>query len=115
MAEQLNIYDPRHVSNLFHSMASTYGLVNVITSFGFTAIWRRYSLSQVSMHHIESCCDLMSGMGELIPSIKAKFPLLRTVAALDSCPAMCRKILVNHEWSGGTITVVPQRKMEIRL
>lgn len=46
-------------------MASTYTIANYISSFGFTEIWRRQCIGQLSRSELsESGLDLMSGMGE---------------------------------------------------
>lgn len=108
MDESLNIYDPRYISKLFDEMAATYGVVNLITSFGFTAVWRRYCVERLPVHTIENCCDLMSGMGELIPNLQQRFPGLKSLTALDLCPSMCKKIAENCSRLNTPLTILEE-------
>ena len=50
-------------------MASTYGHVNLISSFGFTARWRHQAVAGLPLESAECVVDLMSGMGELWRSL----------------------------------------------
>lgn len=108
MPESKNIYDPSYVSALFEEMSATYGVVNLLTSFGVTMLWRGYCLKQVPNHEVLTCCDLMSGMGELIPDIIRKFPSLRGITALDLCPQMSNKIKTNNTEYGFHIKVLQE-------
>ncbi|WP_157976079.1 class I SAM-dependent methyltransferase [Lewinella sp. IMCC34191] len=61
------IYSPAFVSGLFDRMSRTYGVINYISSFGFSEIWRRQCVrridwSEYARDHLT--LDLMSGMGE---------------------------------------------------
>lgn len=108
MAESLNIYDPRYISKLFDEMAATYGIMNLVSSFGFTAVCRRYCVSKLPSHGIENCCDLMSGMGELIPNLQQSFPKLKNLTALDLCPTMCKKIAENSGRFNVPLTILEE-------
>jgi demethylmenaquinone methyltransferase/2-methoxy-6-polyprenyl-1,4-benzoquinol methylase len=59
------IYQRQFVAGLFDDMAATYGLVNVITSFGFCVWWRRQCARLAPLRPGMLVCDLMTGMGEL--------------------------------------------------
>ena len=41
------LYDPKVVRELFDEMSRTYGLMNILSSFGFTYWWRRRCLSEL--------------------------------------------------------------------
>jgi len=72
-------------------MAKTYGVVNLITSFGFAARWRRQcveSLPSVPTLHV---ADLMSGMGELWRSIARRIPRILQLTAVDISSEMTRR------------------------
>ena len=65
----VDIYDPSYVRRLFDEMAGTYGLVNVISSFGFCIRWRRQCVDQMPIVAGSRVVDLMTGMGELCPRL----------------------------------------------
>jgi len=70
-------------------MCSTYGMVNLISSFGFCSRWRRQCLEQVQIREGDTVFDLMSGMGELWPGIARQIGQAGQIAAVDFSPAMC--------------------------
>lgn len=108
VVDTVNIYDPQYVSKLFAEMSATYGMMNLITSFGFTAAWRRFCVESLPVHTSRNCADLMSGMGEVIPTLSKFLPELQSVTALDLCPTMCRKILSNHGQLPISLTVLEE-------
>lgn len=88
-----SIYNPKFVSDLFDSMSSTYGLTNYISSFGFTERWRRHCIRKIEIEvHVKPLVfyDLMSGMGELWPSIRKSGISLKKINAVDISPKMNR-------------------------
>lgn len=64
-----SLYDPRFVRSLFDEMAATYGVVNLLSSFGFTVWWRRRCAGEVEVEPDSVVVDLMAGMGELSAEI----------------------------------------------
>ncbi|MEM9412072.1 MAG: class I SAM-dependent methyltransferase [Planctomycetota bacterium] len=86
-----NIYDSAFVRDLFDEMSSTYGLINLITSFGFTYWWRRDCASAIQIQPNSHVLDLMSGMGELCTELSKKLNEKGTLAALDISPEMCNR------------------------
>jgi ubiquinone/menaquinone biosynthesis methyltransferase len=89
--ESEDIYNPSFVSALFGEMSRTYGLVNIISSFGFCSIWRRQCVGQLSYSPEATVCDLMSGMGECWRSINKRSRGPLSIVAVDFCPEMCRQ------------------------
>lgn len=89
--ESDDIYNPSFVTALFGEMSSTYGVVNLISSFGFCSIWRRKCVSQLSYSPEVTVCDLMSGMGECWRSINKRSRGPLSLVAVDFCPEMCRQ------------------------
>ncbi|HBS06391.1 MAG TPA: ubiquinone biosynthesis methyltransferase UbiE [Leptospiraceae bacterium] len=87
-----SLHDPDFVAGLFDRMASTYGVLNYITSFGFSERWRKQCVHAVSAEPgPESLVvyDLMSGMGEAWPSLLG-LPLHK-LKAVDLSEGMCIK------------------------
>src|SRR5262249_51416262 len=72
-------------------MSRTYGIVNVISSFGFCVRWRRQCLAQVEIRAGDTVFDLMSGMGELWPGLAARIGPSGRIRAVDLSPVMCRQ------------------------
>jgi demethylmenaquinone methyltransferase/2-methoxy-6-polyprenyl-1,4-benzoquinol methylase len=94
--QQSNIYDPVFVSSLFDEMSATYGLVNLVSSFGFCRRWRLQCIQQVQVFKGARVVDLMSGMGELCPAIATSVGSGGNVVAVDISPVMCSKARLCH-------------------
>ena len=92
------IYNPQYVAQLFNNMSATYGLTNYISSFGFTERWRKKCVNYISPH-AESLVayDLMSGMGELWPTLHNSDNDLKEVRAVDISPAMNKRARENSK------------------
>lgn len=87
-----DIYDTEFVSGMFDRMSKTYGLANLITSFGFTARWRRQCLNNLPVVKKQSVgFDLMSGMGESWIDIQNNIDDNSKIIALDISDEMNRK------------------------
>jgi ubiquinone/menaquinone biosynthesis C-methylase UbiE len=72
-------------------MASTYGHVNLISSFGFSARWRHQTVAGLPLASANCVVDLMSGMGELWRSLAAVLPASARVVGVDISPEMARR------------------------
>lgn len=104
-----SIYNPKFVSELFDSMSSTYGLTNYISSFGFTERWRKACIKKIeSAANSEIIFDLMSGMGELWPSIKKSEVTFKEINAVDISPSMNRIANNNKQRAGGRTNILQQ-------
>jgi ubiquinone/menaquinone biosynthesis methyltransferase len=84
-------YDPESVRSLFDEMASTYGYVNLLSSFGFTARWRHQAVTDLPLASASCVVDLMSGMGELWRSLSRVLPASARVVGVDFSPEMTRR------------------------
>ncbi|WP_182866683.1 class I SAM-dependent methyltransferase [Rhodopirellula sp. JC639] len=93
----VQIYDPNFVRQLFDEMSATYGIVNLISSFGFCRRWRRQCIEQLSYRESLTVVDLMTGMGELCPAIAKRIGPGGKIIAVDNSPVMCRKAWQNHD------------------
>ena len=91
LKSEQDIYSPAFVRGLFDEMSATYGRTNVISSFGFCVRWRRQCARQVGIRPHDTVFDLMSGMGELWPSIAARLGQSGCIRAVDFSPAMCAR------------------------
>jgi ubiquinone/menaquinone biosynthesis C-methylase UbiE len=89
-------YDPEAVRKLFDDMASTYGHVNLISSFGFSARWRHQVVADLPLGSADCVVDLMSGMGELWRSLARGLPASARVVGVDLSPEMTRK--ARRDW-----------------
>ena len=72
-------------------MAATYGVVNLIASFGFAARWRHQVVEGTPLSQAEHVVDLMSGMNELCRSISHNSSESLRVSAFDISPEMIRR------------------------
>lgn len=86
-----DINSPEFVRELFNEMSRTYGVVNVVSSFGFCLRWRRQCLEGAGIHPHHTVCDLMSGMGELWPSVVRRLRHAGHIFGVDLSPAMSER------------------------
>jgi ubiquinone/menaquinone biosynthesis C-methylase UbiE len=77
-------------------MASTYGHVNLLSSFGFTARWRHQAVAGLPLSSAECVVDLMSGMGELWRSLATQLPASSRVVGVDISSEMARR--ARRDW-----------------
>jgi ubiquinone/menaquinone biosynthesis methyltransferase len=88
---QDTLYDTAFVRATFDEMAATYGLVNLVSSFGFARWWREQCVQQIRLETGMTVGDWMCGMGEawhiILRSIRAEGAVL----AVDLSPAMCER------------------------
>jgi demethylmenaquinone methyltransferase/2-methoxy-6-polyprenyl-1,4-benzoquinol methylase len=57
-------YRDEYVQSLFDRMGPTYDVVNVLSSFGFSSLWRRECVSNADIQPGDRVCDMMAGSGE---------------------------------------------------
>jgi demethylmenaquinone methyltransferase/2-methoxy-6-polyprenyl-1,4-benzoquinol methylase len=86
-----SIYETAFQQQLFDEMSATYGVVNLVASFGFAARWRRQCLEHAQLAPGLVVCDLMSGMGECWPTIVSRVGPEGRVVAIDFSPKMCER------------------------
>ncbi len=86
------LYDPSFVSGIFDRMSKTYGLTNLIASFGFTSRWRRQCINDLPQFNTSGTgYDFMSGMGEAWPEIQKRVNADGRIIAIDISTEMNRK------------------------
>lgn len=91
MAEE-HLYNPASIRALFDEMARTYGVVNLISSFGFAVRWRHQCVTRLPPTvPLRRIADLMSGMGELWRSISDRIGREAEVVAVDISEEMTRR------------------------
>lgn len=99
MASQIppndDIYHPSVVARLFDEMSATYGVVNVISSFGFCVLWRKQCIGQIDWRPGLVVYDLMSGMGELWPNMVRRLQPGGAIVGVDISEEMCRRARAN--------------------
>lgn len=92
-----DIYRPSFVMRLFDEMSHTYGIVNCISSFGFAERWRRQCARKLLLPAGAIVLDLMSGMGEMWPSLfKLAGGNLR-LTAVELSHEMCKRAKANSQ------------------
>src|SRR5205814_456615 len=65
-------------------------IVNLISSFGFAALWRKQCIRKIDVRPGMNVVDLMTGMGELCPELARRVGRSGSIRAIDLSPAMCR-------------------------
>jgi len=108
-----DIYNPIFVRDLFDEMSGTYGAVNLLSSFGFSARWRKQCADEIRFAPNQTIMDLMSGMGEMWPSIIARSDNSRRLQAIEFSPQMCRHAC--EKYSGLDIELLEVDVLENRV
>lgn len=85
------LFDPKFVASLFDEMASTYGLVNTVSSFGFCYFWRLACAKLVNPPPGAKVVDLMSGMSELSILLRGRTPSVASIVGVDLSSVMCSR------------------------
>lgn len=78
-------YRDEYVRALFDRMGPTYDVVNWVSSFGFSSMWRRLCVSLGNVKPGDVVCDMMAGAGECWPHLPSGWASL---VAIDFSPEM---------------------------
>jgi demethylmenaquinone methyltransferase/2-methoxy-6-polyprenyl-1,4-benzoquinol methylase len=81
-------YDEAFVKDLFDRMGPTYDLVNLVSSAGFSALWRRTCVQNAGVRSGEAVCDMMAGSGECWTYIESRGG---TIVSVDFSPVMAKR------------------------
>jgi ubiquinone/menaquinone biosynthesis methyltransferase len=84
------VYDPAYVKQLFDEMAATYGVMNLVSSFGFARRWRRQCVRAIPIRPGDRILDMMTGMGEIIPDVGRLIGDRGSITAIDISERMCQ-------------------------
>lgn len=78
--------EDQYVQALFDRMGPTYGVMNLLSSFGFSELWRLRCVRNAGIQPGSRVCDMMSGSGECW-----KYILRRggSVVSIDFSEVMC--------------------------
>lgn len=85
-----NLYNPDYIENLFDHMSASYTRMNYITSFGFSARWRRQCVKSIEIAPGATVADLMTGMGECWSDILRETGHQGKIIALDFSEGMLK-------------------------
>jgi demethylmenaquinone methyltransferase/2-methoxy-6-polyprenyl-1,4-benzoquinol methylase len=80
-----DVYRDEYVRALFDRMGPTYDLVNWVSSFGFSSMWRRLCVRLGQVKPGDAVCDMMAGAGECWPHLP---PGWSSLVAIDFSPEM---------------------------
>src|SRR5579871_1139710 len=95
-------YDDEFVRNLFDRMGPTYDLVNNVSSFGFSSLWRKQCVRNAGNLAKLRVCDLMAGAGECWTYILRPDVSLLSV---DFSRFMCERQDEKNKRLGGVVDV----------
>ncbi len=115
-SDRSTIFQPAFVATLFDEMAATYGLVNVLSSFGFCVLWRKQCVRHISSWtNAPAVADWMSGMGELWPDLCRRCEAGAAVTAVDISPVMCERAQKTQSRSARAVKIVQADVLSDRL
>jgi len=72
-------------------MGPSYDIVNLISSFGFSEIWRAQCVHALNMQQAAIVADLMAGSGECWTYIQRRIGLNGKIVSVDISPVMCSR------------------------
>ena len=118
-------HNPEYVAGLFDRMAATYGVLNYITSFGFSERWRKECVHLLGIPsptsqtrgitakgpEDEVVYDLMTGMGEAWPSLTSAG--ISRIVSVDLSPGMCGRARENAKRYNADIEVLQKDVMTL--
>lgn len=109
-------YDEQYVARLFDQMGPSYDVVNLISSFGFSEIWRAQCVSNLSIGQGAIVADLMSGSGECWSYVNRRTGLNGRIVSVDFSPVMCsrQKRRLDH-LGGSTIEIRCENALSLGL
>lgn len=84
-------YDEQYVAHLFDQMSPTYDAMNLISSFGFSEIWRAECVQNLSIPRGAIVADLMSGSGECRSYLRRRLGPEGKILSVDFSRAMCER------------------------
>jgi demethylmenaquinone methyltransferase/2-methoxy-6-polyprenyl-1,4-benzoquinol methylase len=84
-------YDEKYVARLFDQMGPTYDVVNLITSFGFSEIWRAQCAGNIKIREGAVAADLMAGSGECWTYLRRRLGTKGKIVSVDISPVMCSR------------------------
>jgi len=72
-------------------MSPSYDVVNLVSSFGFSEIWRAQCVRHLTLRPGNVVADLMSGSGECWRYVRRRIEPDGRIVSVDLCPAMCKR------------------------
>jgi len=84
-------YDEAYVAHLFDEMGPSYAVMNLVSSLGFSEIWRAQCVAGMPIAAGAVVADLMAGSGECWPYLQRRIQPRGRIVAVDISPVMCRR------------------------
>jgi demethylmenaquinone methyltransferase/2-methoxy-6-polyprenyl-1,4-benzoquinol methylase len=84
-------YNEQYVTRLFDQMSPSYDVVNLISSFGFSEIWRAQCVRNLNIQQGTIVADLMAGSGECWSYLKRRIKTKGQIISVDISPMMCSR------------------------
>lgn len=95
-------YEDAYVQSLFDRMGPTYDLVNLVSSLGFSAFWRRRCVRDARVAKGSRVCDMMSGSGECWAEVLRRGGSL---VAIDFSQVMAERQRKRNQRAGAGVDV----------
>jgi demethylmenaquinone methyltransferase/2-methoxy-6-polyprenyl-1,4-benzoquinol methylase len=84
-------YDEKYVAHLFDQMGPSYDIVNLISSLGFSEIWRARCVQNLPAKKGAVVADLMAGSGECWTYLKRQVMPIEKIVSVDFSSVMCSR------------------------
>jgi len=99
-------YDEEYVADLFDEMGASYDAVNLISSFGFSEIWRAQCVGNLSIRPGSVVADLMAGSGECWMYLERQLKAQGKILSVDFSRTMCDRQRKRLQKSAGSDVTV---------
>jgi demethylmenaquinone methyltransferase/2-methoxy-6-polyprenyl-1,4-benzoquinol methylase len=84
-------YDEKYIAHLFDQMGPSYDFMNLITSFGFSEVWRAQCVGNLKIQKGAMVVDLMAGSGECWTYLRRRLKGTGRIVSVDISPVMCSR------------------------
>lgn len=84
-------YDEQYIAQLFDQMGPSYEVVNLVSSFGFSEVWRAQCVRNLKIQESAIVADLMAGSGECWNHLRRCIKSKGRIISVDISPVMCSR------------------------
>lgn len=108
-------YDEKYVADLFDKMGPSYDIMNLVSSFGFSEIWRAQCVNNLKIHEGATVADLMSGSGECWIYLKRHIRPNGKIISVDISPVMCDRQKKRLRCAGASVDIHCETALDMKL
>jgi demethylmenaquinone methyltransferase/2-methoxy-6-polyprenyl-1,4-benzoquinol methylase len=109
-------YDEEYVARLFDEMGPSYDVMNLVSSFGFSEVWRAQCVRNLSIPNGAVVADLMAGSGECWAYLRRRIEPHGKIHSVDFSRVMCdRQRRRLHRLLGTNVMIACENALSLSL